>query len=152
MRTYKPGEREGGVSAHTPTPWRLIPVTADDEYPTPNVGDHRLAGADDISPGIIFGGYPTLSGVDGNAAFIVEACNAHDALVADLSRLRAVNAGLVEALRQAHSVIGHQVKRTPYEPTSTGIKVSLSFEQMTAQRETLKTLDAALAQANAGER
>jgi hypothetical protein len=74
-------------TAHTPTPWRLIEVTADDEYPLPNVGDHRLAGADDVSPGIIFGGYPTLAGVDGNAAFIVRACNSHDALTRALDFL-----------------------------------------------------------------
>lgn len=77
--------------SHTPTPWATWDLQGDDEYPLPQKGDLRLIGPNKICMGIIFGGFNShsqeLRELDGNAAFIVRACNAHDELLEALKAL-----------------------------------------------------------------
>lgn len=85
------------MKPHTPTPWAewdVMSTEGKDEYPTAQNGDIRLIGQDKICMGIIFGGYKSLPDLDGNAAFIIRACNAHDELIEALTDLVLAHDGI----------------------------------------------------------
>lgn len=84
--------RQGAEQTHTPTPWRYVKTNG-----SPTSGQHMIAGS---KPGYLAEIRDCGSGdVSANAAFIVRACNAHDALTADNERLKGVCDDLVAALK-----------------------------------------------------
>jgi len=70
------------MTRHTPTPWRLSPESP--RIIKPDYSRCLIASAMGHPNS---GFYPSDEEADANAAFIVVACNAHDELVATLSRL-----------------------------------------------------------------
>ncbi len=69
---------------HTPTPWVFIPMN---EYVYDAAFKYRIEGEDGFSPCCIYAdGTKNKGTTEANAAFIVRACNSHDALVDALKK------------------------------------------------------------------
>lgn len=86
MRATKRGDT---MSAHTTGPFHLIQHETD-EYPTHCKADARIIGADGLCYGILFGGedsYPDVEKLRMAHAFIVRACNSHEAILEALKGL-----------------------------------------------------------------